>query len=573
MLVTVVVTSIIVSCSGNPEVDRQLAVAENMMAERPDSALSVLNGIDTGLVTSEAEKARYALLMSQALDKNYIDTTTFDVLQPAIDYYIDKDKGTPDEKLRTLYYQGIIFLNRSELDMSMQCFLKANDLNNNYTDTLIYAHLLVAQGNLYNQSCLIDDYIQHNIVASALYHKLGKENFRQSSLLRALDGCIVTNNKHKADSIMTITDSLAEIVPESQQKLSLVKLTYGIRFDSKNVLKSKTDAVSNINVLSDEMKLDVALGYLRLQEPITAQNIFDSIDSTGIYCQSLRYLSVRPEILEANGKYKEALAAYKTYFDALERENSKIYYQKTTVAEERHDLELSNLRKIQHKDRIIWLSVCSLLILLIVVGVIYYFYRIGRMKRIVAENEKTRLQLKNDALLRQKEVLELEKHTAELAAENMRLRISQLETENEQLKDLSDKEDLPDDVRKVIKERVEMLNRLFAARILDKDTNVNAYDEWLRQEISDKERFMNSNRLAFKASHPMFIRYLEEHGLTEYEINYLCLYAIGLKGKDVGNYMQLRRHYNISSEIRSKLGIDEHETNIGIYIRKLLKSL
>ena len=39
-------------------------------------------------------------------------------------------------------------------------------------------------------------------------------------------------------------------------------------------------------------------------------------------------------------------------------------------------------------------------------------------------------------------------------------------------------------------------------------------------------------RLAFKASHPMFIRNLEEHGLTEYDINYLCLYAIGLKGKD-----------------------------------------
>ena len=127
MLVTVVVTSIIVSCSGNPAVDRQLAVVENMMAERPDSALSVLNGIDSELVTSEAEKARYALLMSQALDKNYIDTTTFDVLQPAIDYYINKDKGTPDEKLKTLYYQGRIYQNIPDFDMAMQTFLKAND--------------------------------------------------------------------------------------------------------------------------------------------------------------------------------------------------------------------------------------------------------------------------------------------------------------------------------------------------------------------------------------------------------------------------------------------------------------
>ena len=37
--------------------------------------------------------------MSMALDKNYIDTTTFDIIQPAIDYYLSK--GNADEKLRT----------------------------------------------------------------------------------------------------------------------------------------------------------------------------------------------------------------------------------------------------------------------------------------------------------------------------------------------------------------------------------------------------------------------------------------------------------------------------------------
>lgn len=573
MLVTVVVTSIIVSCSGNPEVDRKLTVAENMMAERPDSALSVLNGIDTELVTSEAEKARYALLMSQALDKNYIDTTTFDVLQPAIDYYIDKDKGTPDEKLKTLYYQGRIYQNIPDFDMAMQTFLKANDFKNECRDSLTYAHMLVAQSVLYFSSYQIEDYVSSSLMAAELYDKLNNDRYQQSSLIKALNGSIALGNRQLSDSIMPLVDSLAQYVPDYQDERLLVQQTYLIWFESDSAIKSLLDTVSDYSMMNDESRLNIANGYLILNQAKKAENILNLIDSCGEVGKSSRYLWLKAKTLEANDKYKEALASYKTYYDAIERENSKIYYQKTTVAEDRHDLELSNLRKIQHKDKIIWLSVCSLLILLIVVGVIYYFFRIGRMKRIVAENEKARLQLENDALLRQNEVLELEKHTVELAAENMRLRISQLETENEQLKDLSEKEELPNDVRKVIKERVEMLNRLFAARILDKDTNVNAYDEWLRQEISDKERFMNSNRLAFKASHPMFIKYLEEHGLTEYEINYLCLYAIGLKGKDVGSYMQLRRHYNISSEIRSKLGIDEHETNIGIYIRKLLKSL
>ncbi len=94
--------------------------AEELMNSRPDSALTVLSSIEKTSLGDDEEKARYALLMSMALDKNYIDTTSFDVLQPAIDYYLEK--GTPDERLRTLYYQGRIFLNQSDFDMAMQSF-------------------------------------------------------------------------------------------------------------------------------------------------------------------------------------------------------------------------------------------------------------------------------------------------------------------------------------------------------------------------------------------------------------------------------------------------------------------
>lgn len=570
-LVTILVAGTVFSCSDNSELDNTFANAEAIMNQNPDSALNLLNSIKPERIVSKKDKARYALLKSMALDKNYIDTTTFDVLQPAIDYYLEN--GSADERLRTLYYQGRIFLNRGDYDMAMQSFLKANDFKNECRDTLTYANMLVAQSILNFSSYQMEDYVSNNLIAANLYDKLNNDSYRQSSLIKALDGSIVLGNRQLSDSILTVVDSLVAYVPESQEERSLVKQTYLINFEPDTIIKSLLDSVPDYSTMDDASKLNVATGYLKLNQYKKADDVLKGIDPYGEIGKSYRYLQLRPEILEANGKYKEALATFKSYFAAIEKENSKIYYQKTTVAENIHDLELRNLQKIQQKNEIIWLSVCSVLIMLIVVGVIFYFYRVGRMKRVVAESEKRRLQLENDALLKQNAVLELEKHTNELTSENMRLRIAQLETENEQLKGLSDKEDLPDDVRIVIKERVEMLNSLFAARILDNDTNANAYDDWIRREINDKERFMNSNRLAFKASHPMFIKYLEEHGLTEYEINYLCLYAIGLKGKEVGNYMQLRRHYNISSEIRGKLGIDEHETNIGIYIKKLLKRL
>ena len=443
---------------------------------------------------------------------------------------------------------------------------------------MTFANLLSAQATLYYQTYRMEDAILNNIAASELFHNIGREKSRQSSLIKALDGSIGTLNKQRADSIMAIADSLAQYVPESKDKLALVKLTYGIRFGSEHSFKSLSDTVLNINSLNDEMKLDLALDYLRRRQPIKAKNTFETIDSGYLSDQQLRYLIVGSYVYEANGQYREALNYFKKYYHNLEKENSKVYSLKTSVAEERHKLEIDNLNWIRHKDRIIWWSISSLLLLLIISCVIYYFYRIGKMKRAVAEKEQSRLQLENDSLQKQNTLLELEKQAAELnvdkqnlAAENMRLRISQLELENEQLKELSRQEELPADVRKVIKERIERMNALFAAHILEKDDDASAYDEWIKQEISDKERFMDSNRLAFKASHPKFIKYLEEHGLTDYEINYLCLYAIGLKGKEVGNYMQLRRHYNISSEIRRKLGIDEHETNIGIYVRKQLK--
>ena len=83
------------------------------MLSAPDSSLRIIDSISVADISDAKQTARYALLKSMALDKNYIDTTTFDVLQPAIDYYLDH--GTPDEKLRTYFYQGRILQNREDL--------------------------------------------------------------------------------------------------------------------------------------------------------------------------------------------------------------------------------------------------------------------------------------------------------------------------------------------------------------------------------------------------------------------------------------------------------------------------
>ncbi len=53
MLVAFIVASVAVSCGSNPEIDRQLTKAEEIMELHPDSAYMLLKGIDKEALSME----------------------------------------------------------------------------------------------------------------------------------------------------------------------------------------------------------------------------------------------------------------------------------------------------------------------------------------------------------------------------------------------------------------------------------------------------------------------------------------------------------------------------------------
>ena len=97
------------------------------------------------------------------------------ILQPAIDYYLKK--GTPDEKLKTYYYQGRIYQNRQSLDTAMICFIRGRELSGQITDTLVLANLLTAQGVIYNSIYKTDDVIRVNLEAAGLYRAISRTDY------------------------------------------------------------------------------------------------------------------------------------------------------------------------------------------------------------------------------------------------------------------------------------------------------------------------------------------------------------------------------------------------------------
>lgn len=541
----------ITSCTHHSQEWEKLQDVETYIVTNADSALVTLQNIQPESLINKEEKAKHALLLSMAMDKNYIDRTDFEVLQPAIDYY--SEKGTPDEKLRTYYYQGRIYQNKGDNDLSMKAFINARELKDEITDTLTYANLLVAQGTYLYSSYKIEEFIDNNLQAARLYQAIERSYYQMTSLASALDGSIINKDKQLADSIMTLCKSNIKEHPNYGSIMTPYVISYIIAFGSDEEIRNTVDSVYPYNRLSNDAILNIASGLYQIGENDKALQVLDSIQSETLNTKSLKYLSIKANILEENGKYEDALSYYKMYSNTLEETHKVLFSQDLLFAQERHNLEVASLIEIQKRDKLILYSTCFVFALLSIIGVIYYRYRIGKTQRVITEQENARLRLEQ---------------------ENLSMRISQLESESENLKNLlSNQKELSEPITEAIKIRIEMLNSLLAAQISENKNYAKPYSSWIDEILKDKDAFMDSTRLAFKASHPRFMDYLEEHGLTESEQNYLCLYAIGLRGKEIGEYIQLKRHYHISSDIRKKLGIDEHETNIGIYIRRLMKNL
>lgn len=135
------------ACRQHSEHWETLAQVESYIEERPDSALVVLQGIDKEELANDEEQAKHALLLSMALDKNYIDKTDFEVLQPAIDYY--EDNGSATDKLRTYFYQGRIYQNAGNDAAAMESFVKAISEGSESDDILTKARIYFNRGSIY----------------------------------------------------------------------------------------------------------------------------------------------------------------------------------------------------------------------------------------------------------------------------------------------------------------------------------------------------------------------------------------------------------------------------------------
>ena len=160
--------SLLVSCA--PVRDRRtLNEMEALMPERPDSALAVLQGLRPRDLPGLHVRPLHALLLSEALDKNYIDLTDDSLALAANRFY--GEHGSKLHRLKSWYYLGRIRFNSGNYAEAVICYNKAleyaESLENYHYIGLINREIANAYTKVWDNYHAVD-YIEKSIDAFSL---------------------------------------------------------------------------------------------------------------------------------------------------------------------------------------------------------------------------------------------------------------------------------------------------------------------------------------------------------------------------------------------------------------------
>lgn len=548
--VAVLVLCAVLSCSDDTAVMEELDRAEAVMEEYPDSALALLDTLDRSRLTTREARARHALLYSQALDKNWIELTSDSIISPAVKYY--SRHGSPDYRLKTQYYLGCIFRNAGDREQAMEHFVEAESYVDRATDWQAVGRLYSAKRTIYFDIYDFEKSYRDALLSAEYYSKSGDIPLMVKAMTNAAYCAYFLDNYKTADSLLNeVRDKYWDAASITNKSTYFSSSLYmAVKTDSSAVkrilneyLQTITDpeemdwsAVANIYRMSGN--LDSALWALE-RYPLAYPD----------YENEPQYLLLSSLIYEDLKQYDKAYASLKKYSDIVGDEDIDKFEADTKFIEERYAHENAAIRHRNTVVMIVFGTVTALLMAALTINSLRNRIKIARLRaeqeRLEAERKLQYLENFNKKLLQEKDTL------------------------TEMLSNSS----LSDNARQSVNDMITTVTGLLSAKASGTDSDViNIVNQKMEQLAENRNRFVLSVMLSYAAAHPLFTAALKERGLSDWETGYCCLYAMGLRGKDIGNLMGgSHSHHNRASVIRSKLGLTGHDTNLGRWLLKFAK--
>lgn len=531
---TVIAALLCSSCAdGRREPAEKLDAIGHIINVKPDSALALIQEINRDDIISKADRASLALLYSIALDKNHLDVRDDSILRPAIEYYLRK--GTAEEQVKTLYYSARIYENSNEYEKALSTLTDAESRIDKDCSPGILVLLYSAKGRIYQQ---ILDYSKaaENYHSAARYSNLDSDIERYvSNTLREAHCLIMCSQTEKAAGLISgIGFHKESLSSRNLNKYHQLVISIDEKLHPERLHSDVETYLENIKDPSLTDWLLAARIYIKTGDGDKAFDCLNKYDRE----KNATYHYLMAQAYESGNDLSNALKEYKKFIPLYGRMGKDILVQDTKFVEER---EMHQEMYEKEKSRRMILSLAVIAILL---GLALAFVCIANIRK----------QLKIESLRK----------------ENLQRQIDDLMQEREELAAI---ENSNREGREIINERLRIIDRFVMSDAFNDSIFEAEASGELRKIISDRGEFVRQNRLIFNQSSPNFISHLKERGLSDIEIDHCCLYAIGMNGKMVTAFTNIKRHYHIGSDVRKKLGLGGHDTNISIYIRNLYREI
>ena len=204
---------------------RRLQRAEAVMESAPDSALAILDSIDTATLTHASDRALYALLLTQGRIKTYEVLIDDSLISTAVRYY--EDHGPDSNLMKSLFYQGEILSNNREFSKAIIPSMRAREMAISADNPYWHAKASELIGDMLNQTFYYSEAIVYSRESASLYEKVNKvANHRFALCDVAIDYSNIGAHKRSLE----IIDSIRQIALQNPSDSNLVYYTNSIIF-------------------------------------------------------------------------------------------------------------------------------------------------------------------------------------------------------------------------------------------------------------------------------------------------------------------------------------------------------
>lgn len=396
-----------------------LTTANDIMQEKPDSALLIIRQLDTNAIRTSKWKARYALTKAIALDKNYIDTTDASFLKRFERHF--SRHSTPEERMKYHYYVGRIQFNAFNYSDAIVSFMNALKFSSGSSDNRFKGQICAAIGDTYNRTYCNEDNLKYKKLAHEYFNAYGDSlaiDYSRINLAIAMHNC---HEDRLSDSLLQLVNS-SKLVDRAK-----------IIIAENEIRKDSPDADKVISLFNEVLKHGQGLSVSQYYEYSYA------LASKGLEQQSLSILnrlSSLPESAESEWwKYRHA-KLHNASDDALnhfeqysEKRDSIVKAQLSqslykTLGQYYNASSLVSEEKAQKARLYTYSSLVISLLLLLIAFLAIQRYR----SRLIQRNEL--LISQRDEAARMIEILQSQKESERIDSEK---HIKELNTEKKQL--------------------------------------------------------------------------------------------------------------------------------------------